>query len=55
VREDGLSLLVISHRLEHTLRIFRPHPWPGQGRIALDRPPAGRLRQLRQFFDQEAA
>jgi phosphonate transport system ATP-binding protein len=56
VRQDGLSLLVISHRLEHTLaysdRILGLH----QGRIALDLPTAeANAAALRRFFDHEAA
>ena len=54
VRQDGLSLLVISHRLEHTLaysdRILGLH----QGRIALDLPTArADAAALRRFFDHE--
>ena len=56
VRREGLSLLVISHRLEHALAYSDRILGLAQGRIALDIPtlratPAG----LRQFFDHEVA
>jgi phosphonate transport system ATP-binding protein len=55
VRQDGLSLLMISHRLEHTLaysdRILGLH----QGKITLDLPtPDATASGLRHFFDHEA-
>jgi phosphonate transport system ATP-binding protein len=54
VRQDGLSLLVISHRLEHTLaysdRILGLH----EGRIALDLATArADGESLRRFFDHD--
>jgi phosphonate transport system ATP-binding protein len=56
VREKGLSLLVISHRLEHTLRFSDRILGLAQGRIALDLPTArADAAGLRGFFDHEAA
>jgi phosphonate transport system ATP-binding protein len=56
VRQEGLSLLVISHRLEHTLAYSDRILGLSQGRIALDRPTAGTDADLlRRFFDHEAA
>lgn len=56
VRQDGLSLLVISHRLEHTLAYSDRILGLAQGRIALDRPTPGTdTALLRRFFDHEAA
>ncbi len=56
VRQDGLSLLVISHRLEHTLAYSDRILGLAQGRIALDRPTPGTdAALLRRFFDHEAA
>jgi phosphonate transport system ATP-binding protein len=53
VREDGLSLLVISHRLEHTMAFSDRILGLAQGRIALDTPTAqAGAAQLRQFFDK---
>lgn len=54
VRQDGQSLLMISHRLEHTLaysdRILGLH----QGKITLDLPTAQATAPgLRHFFDHE--
>ncbi len=54
VRRDGLSLLVISHRMEHTLKFSDRILGLAQGCIALDLPtveatPSG----LRHFFDHE--
>ena len=55
VRQDGVSLLVISHRLEHTLAYSDRILGLAQGRIALDRPTAGTdAALLRRFFDHEA-
>jgi phosphonate transport system ATP-binding protein len=56
VRQDGLSLLMISHRLEHTLaysdRILGLH----QGRITLDLPTGqATASALRHFFDHETS
>ena len=57
VREKGLSLLMISHRLEHTLQFSDRILGLAQGRIALDLPTAqADAAGLRRFFDhQEAA
>ncbi len=55
VRQDGLSLLVISHRLEHTLAYSDRILGLQQGRIALDEPTAqANAPALRRFFDHEA-
>jgi len=52
VRQDGLSLLMISHRLEHTLRFSDRILGLSQGRIALDMPTAqANAPELRRFFD----
>ena len=52
VRQEGLSLLVISHRLEHTLSYSDRILGLAQGRIALDQPTLGTdAAQLRRFFD----
>ncbi len=54
VRQDGLSLLVISHRLEHTLAYSDRILGLAQGRVALDRPtPGTEAALLRRFFDHE--
>ena len=52
VRQDGLSLLMISHWLEHTLRFSDRILGLSQGRIALDLT-AGQAdaAELRRFFD----
>ncbi|MBL9075623.1 ATP-binding cassette domain-containing protein [Tabrizicola sp.] len=56
VREEGLSLLVISHRLEHTLRFSDRILGLANGRIALDLPTRrANAASLRQFFDQAEA
>ena len=56
VRQDGLSLMVISHRLEHALAYSDRILGLAQGRIALDRPTQGTdAAALRRFFDHEAA
>jgi phosphonate transport system ATP-binding protein len=57
VRANGLSLLMISHRLEHTLQFSDRILGLAQGRIALDLPTAqADAAGLRRFFDhQEAA
>lgn len=56
VREEGLSLLVISHRLEHTLRYSDRILGLAQGRIALDLETAkADAAGLRHFFDHEDA
>jgi phosphonate transport system ATP-binding protein len=56
VRQDGLSLLVISHRLEHTLAYSDRILGLAQGRIALDQPTAeASAPALRRFFEHEAA
>jgi phosphonate transport system ATP-binding protein len=56
VREEGQSLLVISHRLEHTLRYSDRILGLAKGRIALDLP-TGRASAtgLREFFDHPEA
>ena len=54
VRQDGLPLLVISHRLEHTLAFSDRILGLAQGRVALDRPtPGTEAALLRRFFDHE--
>lgn len=56
VRDDGLSLLVISHRLEHTLRFSDRILGLANGRIALDTATArANAAGLRQFFDHAGA
>ncbi|VDC24649.1 phosphonate ABC transporter ATP-binding protein [Pseudogemmobacter humi] len=56
VREEGLSLLVISHRLEHTLRFSDRILGLANGRIALDQPTRhANAAGLRQFFDHAEA
>jgi phosphonate transport system ATP-binding protein len=56
VRADGLSLLVISHRLEHTLEFSDRILGLAQGRIALDTPTARTSASgLRRFFEHEVA
>ena len=55
VRQEGLSLLVISHRLEHTLAYSDRILGLAQGCIALDLPTAkANAADLRRFFDHEA-
>jgi phosphonate transport system ATP-binding protein len=54
VRQDGLSLLVISHRMEHTLAYSDRILGLAQRQIALDRPTQGcEADLLRRFFDHE--
>jgi phosphonate transport system ATP-binding protein len=56
VREERLSLLVISHRLEHALRFSDRILGLANGRIALDlATPQATATSLRQFFDHEEA
>jgi phosphonate transport system ATP-binding protein len=56
VRDDGLSLLVISHRLEHTLRFSDRILGLQNGRIALDTVTArADAAGLRHFFDHAEA
>ncbi len=56
VRDDGLSLLVISHRLEHTLRYSDRILGLANGRIALDTMTSrADATGLRQFFDEANA
>jgi phosphonate transport system ATP-binding protein len=56
VRQDGLSLLVISHRLEHTLAYSDRILGLDQGRITLDLPAAQASAEgLRRFFDHKVA
>ena len=55
VRDDALSLLVISHRMEHTLRFSDRILGLANGRIALDTATArANATGLRQFFDEAA-
>jgi phosphonate transport system ATP-binding protein len=55
VRDDGLSLLVISHRLEHALRFSDRILGLQNGRITLDTATArANATGLRQFFDEAA-
>ncbi len=56
VRETGLSLLMISHRLEHTLAFSDRILGLSQGRISLDLPtPQADASGLRRFFDHHEA
>jgi phosphonate transport system ATP-binding protein len=56
VRQDGLSLLVISHRLEHTLAYSDRILGLQDGRITLDMPTAkASAAGLRHFFDHREA
>jgi phosphonate transport system ATP-binding protein len=56
VREKGLSLLVISHRLEHTLRFSDRILGLAEGRITLDlASSAADAASLRHFFDRTDA
>ncbi|WP_374435327.1 phosphonate ABC transporter ATP-binding protein [Tabrizicola sp.] len=56
VRDDGLSLLVISHRLEHTLRYSDRILGLANGRIALDTATSrADATGLRHFFDHAEA
>jgi phosphonate transport system ATP-binding protein len=56
VREKGLSLLMISHRLEHTLAFSDRILGLAQGRIALDLTTADAdAAGLRRFFDHQEA
>ena len=56
VREKGISLLMISHRMEHTLRFSDRILGLAQGRIALDMPTAtADAASLRRFFDHQDA
>jgi phosphonate transport system ATP-binding protein len=55
VRDGGISLLVISHRLEHTLRYSDRILGLSNGRIALDTlTTRASATSLRQFFDEAA-
>ena len=53
-RQDGLTLVIISHRMEHTLE-FSDHILGLQrGRIVMDRPTRGTdAAQLRRFFEHQ--
>ncbi len=54
VRQDGLSLLVISHRLDHALAYSDRILGLSRGRIALDLPAArADADRLRRFFDPQ--
>ncbi len=56
VREKGLSLLMISHRLEHTLEFSDRILGLAEGRISLDLPTRrATAAGLRHFFDHKAA
>ena len=56
VRENGLSLLMISHRLEHTLQFSDRILGLADGRITLDQPTArASAPGLRRFFDHVEA
>ncbi|MDZ4066098.1 MAG: ATP-binding cassette domain-containing protein, partial [Tabrizicola sp.] len=56
VRENGLSLLMISHRLEHTLQFSDRILGLADGRITLDQPTArASATGLRRFFDHVEA
>jgi phosphonate transport system ATP-binding protein len=56
VREEGLSLLVISHRLEHALQYSDRILGLADGRIALDQPTQrANAASLRHFFDHKVA
>ena len=56
VREKGLSLLMISHRLEHTLEFSDRILGLAEGRIALDLPTRrATAAGLRHFFDHKEA
>ncbi len=56
VREKGLSLLVISHRLEHTIQFSDRILGLAQGLIALDLPTSeATAGGLRHFFDHRSA
>ncbi|MFM2367667.1 MAG: hypothetical protein RIR95_2275 [Pseudomonadota bacterium] len=55
VRQEGLSLLVISHRLEHALGYSDRIVGLAAGQVALDQPTAqANTASLRRFFDPEA-
>jgi phosphonate transport system ATP-binding protein len=55
VRQEGLSLLVISHRMEHALAYSDRILGLAGGQVAFDRPTAGAdATFLRHFFDREA-
>ena len=56
VREKGLSLLMISHRIEHTLAFSDRILGLAEGRIALDTPTGqATAASLRHFFDHREA
>jgi phosphonate transport system ATP-binding protein len=56
VREKGISLLMISHRMEHTLEFSDRILGLAQGRIALDMATfAADAASLRRFFDHQDA
>lgn len=53
-RQDGLTLIVISHRMEHTLEFSDHILGLQQGRIVMDRPTRGTdAAQLRRFFEHQ--
>ena len=52
-RQDGLTLLFISHRMEHTLQFSDRILGLQGGRIVMDRPTANTdVAQLRRFFEE---
>lgn len=54
-RQDGLTLIVISHRMEHTLEFSDHILGLQQGRIVMDRPTVGiDAALLRRFFEHQA-
>ncbi len=53
-RQDGLTLIVISHRMEHTLEFSDHILGLQQGRIVMDRPTQGTdAALLRRFFEHQ--
>lgn len=53
-RQDGLTLIVISHRMEHTLEFSDHILGLQQGKIVMDRPTQGTdAAHLRRFFEHQ--
>ncbi|MBA4351285.1 MAG: ABC transporter [Rhodobacter sp.] len=53
-RQDGLTLIIISHRMEHTLEFSDHILGLQQGKIVMDRPTPGTdAAQLRRFFEHQ--
>jgi phosphonate transport system ATP-binding protein len=53
-RQDGLTLIIISHRMEHTLEFSDHILGLQQGRIVMDRPTRGTdAALLRRFFEHQ--